>query len=204
MELPSINPRGYAYSPLQTSSSQIRLLHIQPGQQDDPLHCTLQHVSLADRHDYETISYVWGDASLLSSLTIQEQAILVPVSSADVCRRVRSERDVRVIWIDAICIDQTNIEERSQQVALIRAIYSRATVNLIYLGNSDTAHLEITAVQEVFRELRDDTNDLTALSSTLGEKGSGWLYSKSGFRSKVNLDLLEKIYSSPWFRCVTT
>ena len=43
----------------------------------------------------------------------------------------------RVVWIDAICINQTDIEERSQQVEMMGLIYSKAVRNLIWLGEED-------------------------------------------------------------------
>jgi Heterokaryon incompatibility protein (HET) len=52
-------------------------------------------------------------------------------------RRLRFEDKVRVLWIDAICINQDDREEKNQQVPLIGKIYSRTAGLLIWLGQGD-------------------------------------------------------------------
>jgi hypothetical protein len=53
-------------------------------------------------------------------------------------RYLRHESMVRILWIDAICIDQSNIEERNHQVPLMKTIYSNATTVRVWLGNPTT------------------------------------------------------------------
>jgi hypothetical protein len=53
-------------------------------------------------------------------------------------RYLRHEFMVRILWIDAICIDQSNIEERNHQVPLMKTIYSNATSVRAWLGNPTT------------------------------------------------------------------
>jgi hypothetical protein len=52
-------------------------------------------------------------------------------------RYLRLHDKPRTIWVDAICIDQTNIEERNQQVRLMKDIYSSCAVDLVWIGESD-------------------------------------------------------------------
>lgn len=194
--------RGYAYSPLRKDDNEIRLLHVKPGMQGQPLECTLQHVSLASLPKFETISYVWGDASIRSSLILQGCATSIPASSGAAIGRVRLEREARVIWIDAVCIGQTNVEERNCQVALMSMIYGKAAGNIIYLGESDTAEAAVAAVTRIYQEVRDETSDLEDLYSKLWSDEGGWHYSEAGLRSTVDLSALETLLSSPWFRYV--
>lgn len=197
-----LNLPGYAYSPLRSDNDEIRLLHVQPGLQSQPLECTLWHVRLIDNPKFETISYVWGKASIRSSLVLHGCAASVPASSAAAIRRVRLENGVRVIWIDAVCIDQTNVEERNCQVALMRKIYSQASGNIVYLGESDTARAALTAVQAIDQEIRAEAHDSKSLYTKLWSEGGGWKYPQTGFRSNVDLDALETLLSTPWFRYV--
>jgi hypothetical protein len=52
----------------------------------------------------------------------------------DVLRGIRLPRETRTVWVDQLCIDQSNVEEKSSQVPLMTFIYSRASNVLIWLG----------------------------------------------------------------------
>jgi hypothetical protein len=52
-------------------------------------------------------------------------------------RRVRQASSPRVIWIDGVCINQADLDERGQQVAIMGDVYSRTKRNIIWLGDSD-------------------------------------------------------------------
>lgn len=121
------------YPPLEPGSKQIRLLHVQAGS-SEPAVCSLHICDLANKPKYETISYVWGNPNDRDLVRINGHDVSVPASSARAIRRVRlpekksrfawidailPKKKSRVIWIDAICIDQSSIEERSQQVAIM-------------------------------------------------------------------------------------
>ena len=68
-----------------------------------------------------------------------ESAIKVTENLYHALDHIRSETEVRVMWIDALCIDQTNISERNQQVRLMRRIYSLAAEVLVWLGPTKNA-----------------------------------------------------------------
>ncbi|ENI03928.1 hypothetical protein COCC4DRAFT_116764, partial [Bipolaris maydis ATCC 48331] len=118
------------------SPREIRLITISAGRFNDPLVCTLSHKDL-DSHqipEYETISYCWGNAAQRNIIVLNNLPISVPSSSAAALRHVRLCQSDRTVWLDAICINQNDIEERSRQVAIMGAIYRNGTRNLIYLG----------------------------------------------------------------------
>ncbi|KAF2208887.1 hypothetical protein CERZMDRAFT_8174, partial [Cercospora zeae-maydis SCOH1-5] len=52
----------------------------------------------------------------------------------DALRRLRKRSDPRALWIDAICINQIDAQEKSSQLALLGRIYSNAAEVLIWLG----------------------------------------------------------------------
>ena len=89
--------------------------------------------SLSDVPAYEALSYTWSEETGHSidcdgkSLSIQEN-----VCSA--LRRLRQTNTVRNIWIDALCINQSDIEERNGQLRLMKPIYQNATKVLVWLG----------------------------------------------------------------------
>jgi hypothetical protein len=127
------------YRPLQAERKEIRLLLVKAGEGDQPLVGELQHASLesADRPQYETISYCWGDSTKTTTVILNDKETTVPLSSMIVLRRVRQSTQDRLVWIDALCINQRDVDERGQQVALMEDIYSSTVQNLIWLGHGD-------------------------------------------------------------------
>ena len=53
-------------------------------------------------------------------------------------RRLRNKKKRRVLWIDAICIDQSSMDERNQQVELMGDVYSKARRVILWLGEEST------------------------------------------------------------------
>lgn len=148
----SISPgRRYVYQPLNPATKEIRLLRLEPGSSDDSLRCTLSHVSLQQNPgpEYETISYVWGDARKVADITIDGAPHLVPEIAMRALRRVRHIAQFRVIWIDSVCIDQTSTLEKSQQAALMSEIYGNTRRNLIHLEQSSIDEEALIALAKV-------------------------------------------------------
>ncbi|KAJ3459745.1 hypothetical protein MRS44_015818 [Fusarium solani] len=143
---------GSIYSSLY-QEGQFRLLAILPGTDDTPIRCRLHICSLGDNHDtYEALSYCWRAESdcawRVEYPTIEcngvEMAIGVNLHLA--LRRIRRPDSTCVVWADAICIDQSNPVERSQQVAAMGDIFRNAFRVLVWLGpNEDDNPLQSTA-----------------------------------------------------------
>jgi hypothetical protein len=53
-------------------------------------------------------------------------------------RRLRHKKKRRILWIDAICIDQSSMDERNQQVELMGDVYSKARRVILWLGEEST------------------------------------------------------------------
>ena len=94
--------------------------------------CTLEVASLDSLPTYEAISYVWGEGDVLMELEGMEWAI-TPNLRACLCH-LRDEVEERTLWIDATCIDQRCIEERNEQVLLMKSIYGNAAHVNVWLG----------------------------------------------------------------------
>ncbi|KAE8447150.1 hypothetical protein EG329_011134 [Mollisiaceae sp. DMI_Dod_QoI] len=74
---------------------------------------------------------------------------------SDALRRLRLPQARRLLWTDAICIDQDNAEEKGMQIPLMRLIYRRAKKTVIWLGNSDTeTSLFVKVIEEIIRKSR--------------------------------------------------
>jgi len=101
--------------------------------------------------EYIAISYVWGDPIGTREITVNNETLNVTVNLELALRHIRLNWDnitkasffpnrldsgYGPLWVDAICIDQSNIDERSQQVEMMREIYSGAHLVLSWLGTS--------------------------------------------------------------------
>lgn len=151
------------YTELPTPTS-IRLLYIDANQGPDIL-CKLSVYSLSNHPTYSALSYTWGspspkataqgiNADKCCSITVDGQPFMVTRNLADFLRICRiSNRDLtkEPLWIDAVCINQADMGEKTQQVRLMKQIYSQATSVFVWLGdelrNGDAARtLSLLAV----------------------------------------------------------
>ncbi|KAF9891666.1 hypothetical protein FE257_003678 [Aspergillus nanangensis] len=145
-----------------TQKTELRLLLIKGASFDEDVYCRLIPTEIARLPAYEAISYTWaeesGDARKVDTIYINGRPFTVTTNCKTALKRVRLPSRARTVWIDAVCIDQTNDEERSQQVQLMPEIYSRAKRVLIYLG--EAMHEELPGLAYISRgptsHLRDD------------------------------------------------
>jgi hypothetical protein len=123
------------------SGDWIRILVIEPGRAQDRIFCRLQlcnihHVPL----EYEALSYVWGTSEERVEIICNGHAIGITRHLREALERVRLTDRPRLLWADAICINQKNIEERGHQVRLMSQIYKKASKVLIWAGQDENRH----------------------------------------------------------------
>lgn len=128
----------YQYKPLRRGlGHEIRLIVLFAGDSDD-LSCDITTVNLADQPSYEAVSYTWansnGDVSLTSSIQCRGATVAITKNCEAALRRLRLQGRNRRLWVDAICINQNDTEEKNHQVRLMSTIYSNAAQVLSYLG----------------------------------------------------------------------
>jgi len=140
MERPS-----YEYRPLQCDDS-VRILVLHPSPNEaDPIVCTIRHRELSDKTPiYEAVSYTWGDSTQTNKLHLNGREQIVGQNCHAALRRLRQPKADRWIWIDAVCINQGDLGERSKQVRMMNEIYSRATGVMVMLSDQvpDFRHLQ--------------------------------------------------------------
>lgn len=129
--------KSFQYCPLDSSEKEIRLLYLHPGENDGPISIELIHGSLLDKPHYLTLSYVWGVQDHFQNVLINDRSF--PVSDNLFCalshlRNIQGPDAGVPFWIDALCINQSDLSERSQQVSMMREIYSTAEKVLVWLG----------------------------------------------------------------------
>jgi hypothetical protein len=99
--------------------------------------CNLVEVTLDKHPVYDALSYVWGDPKIQATLQIEGASLKVTTNLELALRYLRLVDKPRTIWVDAICIDQSNIEERNRQIGIMKGIYSSCAVDLVWIGESN-------------------------------------------------------------------
>ncbi|KAN0095966.1 Heterokaryon incompatibility protein (HET) domain containing protein [Hyaloscypha variabilis] len=137
-----------AYSPL-TQGHEIRLLELQPGKKTEQIIISLKHAMLHS-DIYEALSYEWKSEE--GSETIQCGAFSISATKNLIraLRVLRHPAKSRWLWVDALCINQKDLDEKSKQIPMMRDIYSGATMVLVWLGEGSVMN---EAALEVIQSL---------------------------------------------------
>ena len=191
------------YEPLPEDLHQIRVLLLAPGQRTDVLRGTFELVSIKDDQPapYETISYVWGDASKNNSIILSGRTLMVPAKTAAALRRMRYPTTTRRLWIDAVCINQGNVDERGQQVSLMGSIYRRSRGNLVHLTDDEEAGRRIVQViMSIDQEIRNETDEYRKFRATVFHESGKLRIRQSQTRSRSEWAIIGDLVRLPWFR----
>jgi hypothetical protein len=169
------------YQPLDASQEEIRLCFLHPSANDDEnIECEIYSIPLCEATgNYIALSYVWGDPSITESISVNSIKWPVTTNLASALRNIRHRAWSNTIWADAICIDQTNIAERNNQVALMRKIYQYAREVLAWLGDiDDESELAL-----------DWINKIPSLREEGEEKYAQFIKENGDFAAMVDWDL---------------
>ncbi|KAL7781173.1 heterokaryon incompatibility domain-containing protein [Trichoderma afarasin] len=127
----------YIYEPLPIEGEFVRLLEADLASEKLSFHLTT--VALADCSGlYDALSYVWGDPLEKINITIDGKILPVTVNLFQALNGLLSKGGPRRLWIDAICVNQEDLNERSSQVRLMGKIYKQSGNVPIWLGQNKT------------------------------------------------------------------
>jgi hypothetical protein len=126
----------------------IRLLTIVPGSVDDLIWCALKthNVKGCQWPEYEALSYVWGtvDPEVVRPwIHCNGRKVEVQPNLLSALKAIRQPEKHRTFWIDALCINQVDDEEKGFQVQLMREIYRKARGVTVFLGGVEDAHAAV-------------------------------------------------------------
>lgn len=132
---------AYRYSPLSLGSD-IRLLRLMPHEDKAAsIQCQLFDYSLQESgkksHLYEALSYVWGRSEKPRSVSIDDYDMPVTENLHTALVHLRDRSIERIIWVDAVCINQVDLKEQGLQVQLMAKIFSKATRVIVWLGGME-------------------------------------------------------------------
>ncbi|KAI6717429.1 hypothetical protein JHW43_000085 [Diplocarpon mali] len=135
----SSNPRfsyaspDYKHEPLPTTTS-IRILELCPGEGPDLVRCSLLVSERQNAPSYEAISYAWGSSAQTRVICCENQKLRVTTNLRDALWKIRDPGKPRLLWADAVCINQNDTKERGDQVCQMAEIYANATRVLVWLS----------------------------------------------------------------------
>ncbi|KAI0477852.1 heterokaryon incompatibility protein-domain-containing protein [Xylariaceae sp. FL0804] len=162
---------------LQDKPDEFRILVLEPAERlDDMITCELREAKLGGGQQFEAISYRWDDGTRTEDIRIRSrggaaasaaaaaatdgsshEVLPVAHSVARVLRQLRRPRKARSLWIDQLCIDQDNAEERAQQVRQMSRLYREAARVNIWLGEGDRmAAAAIRVARDVYNFFHPD------------------------------------------------
>lgn len=140
---------GYGYKYSRLGEREFRLVRLHPGQGDKIPHCSLVVDNIDEASSYEALSYVWGDATVKHQILLSDEGPSVSFSTPhlfnvtvnlyDALRHLRLPERPRILWVDALCINQGDISERNYQVSMMSKIYRYSHRVVVWLGRSDPA-----------------------------------------------------------------
>ena len=125
----------YARAPLVTAQREIRILSLALGIGDSVLHGDLIVESLNDDDlHYTALSYTWSGPISQCSIIIGGVPLYITENLELALRRIRGPNRPKNVWIDAICINQSDNEEKGVQVLMMGDIYANAARTIVWLG----------------------------------------------------------------------
>ena len=124
----------YQYEPL--DSKRFRLIKLWPAYLSrSPLRFDLESMSIEDAPLYVALSYTWDGQALEQPVWCSGKRLFLTENARAALRSLRKTRRAVYVWVDAICINQTSLEEKSAQVAMMADIYQKADWVAIWLGD---------------------------------------------------------------------
>ncbi|KAK5007101.1 hypothetical protein LTR28_005684, partial [Elasticomyces elasticus] len=125
----------------------------------------IRHPLGSAENDYEALSYTWGGQTPDVPIECDGCQVLVTRNLDIALRHFRHQyAGVRKLWVDAICIDQSNLKEREAQVSIMKAIYHFAKTVLIWIGEAGPeGDIAFEALHRIRQDFRDELPDLETL-----------------------------------------
>jgi hypothetical protein len=207
--------RPYQYTPLE--KNEIRLISLHPSSSGAPLSITIRHVrNFSDSEPYEALSYVWGNSETTYSLYCKNSTnLLITPNLRSALLALRLPDTPRVLWVDAICINQNNTVEQGSQVSMMRQIYKGAKRTVVYLGDEadDSAFAAVFLTLLVKRvncgviaELEKDIDKKDKLKDLFQDVarqlGSTWEELFKPLPPEKTLRAIVYLLARPWFQRV--
>jgi len=189
------NAEVFEHQPLQDPSTELRYLYLLPKTHNIDhdgqtiVRCQLHSDAEEQAPQYIGLSYTWGDPELRRPILVGDRIFHATVNLAIALEHLQEEEKTIIFWIDAICIDQSNLNEKSIQVQRMGNIFASAALVIAWLGPAaDESEL---ALRELMRYNNDKPDSYEELKHTFSER-----YAALPFQS------INAFFDRPWFKRV--
>jgi ankyrin repeat protein len=183
----------FQYHPINLDRPAFRLARLRKGNQTDDIWLHLFDAYLDEIEDggipYESLSYAWGGTEKKAKIWVGGSMLGITENLYVALHHLRPQHTDRILWIDAICIDQSNSKERTHQVHHMSEIYRKADRVLVWLGQGN---IETDA-------LMDFLNTLPQTKAGVNEAVLG-IYQKEAAICPGYSGALHDLLRRPWFR----
>ncbi|KAK6433101.1 hypothetical protein LTR95_010718, partial [Oleoguttula sp. CCFEE 5521] len=133
-----------------------RFLALEAGQDQDPIVCKLIPDATVDELKYEALSYAWGISTIKCHIILDgTSGFAITENLHRALHRLRLPNRARLLWVDAICINQTDLLEKASQVAHMDDVYKHAERVLVWLGDCNLYYPELFMATQKILEARE-------------------------------------------------
>ncbi|KAK4204968.1 heterokaryon incompatibility protein-domain-containing protein, partial [Triangularia verruculosa] len=193
----------FIYGPIDLGGPSFRLLRILKGC-DPSIPCVLFQAWVRQREvaiSYEAISYVWGSPERQCQVLLNGTSFGVTKSLHEALRCLQLKDEDRVIWVDAICIDQSNEIERGHQVRHMSDVYKEAARVIYWLGPPS---LLTDICLDGLELLQEETRQVATRSWTKEQWMTAWKSLKANDPRPPEFERqgLQELLDRSWFRRV--
>lgn len=178
------NAEPFEY-PTVADGNTFRLAIIQPGTGTSPVKCDLVLEEIREpRRAYKCLSYAWESINREAAILLNGCRFSVTKNLLKALQSMRKPRTAVLIWIDQICINQEDLQERARQVSIMKHIFNQAHKIYVWLGEGDSQTEKLCAYAKRLRR-GSENSPKTALEKIL----------KRRELEKAIKDILQR----PWF-----
>lgn len=198
---------SFRYLPLEDSAQEIRLLSLLEGDFSSEVRILICNIPLAAENPpvYEALSYTWGSTENPVNISVGEvpgvATLAVTQNLAQALPYLRYENRPRILWIDSVCVNQNDLQERSQQVERMGDIYRLADRVIAWIGprDEDTTY-GLRLLSNLSSMIEVDWTKRTIRPATLEASHAGWadLTKRLPYGKKELLAILH-LFDRPWF-----
>jgi len=176
---------------LPLNHEEIRILELLPAVWTrEPIQARIFKTRLDNLPLFSALSYTWGDESITADISLGGQKLSITASLETALKALRAADHSVLLWIDQICINQHDAEEKSRQILLMRSIYSLSAQTIGWLGESTAdsdlamdylqdvgsrakalglANLEATQLQALLADEADVVSGIIAMEESTAE-----------------------------------
>lgn len=192
---------AYRYASLFSGGDTFRVLYLLPGVGNASFEGDLLEIPITARSGYAALSYAWEDTTETSKLSIHGYDIGITTSLANALRRLRDPTKPRALWIDAVCINQADKDEKNMQIPLMAHIYADCPRVLVYLGVQKEGSQMIPEFCDMMKSLSKTTKPDPNFSLHTGDQISIDRFSRLGIpEEKAQIwTAARNFFHRPWF-----